>query len=190
MCRTGIEPVSVMFLLRALVLGAWIRISRTQFSPDDIQMLHQRAESAQLSPSQMSYFNLQISSGLALKEDLEYLKENSKDEIGNILRVKSELLQKTLSRLMEMTNPSRPLEEHRKSTLAAIQRGKKRRLELQRQLEEERFAREHVVYVSNVRKLELVDGTIRSLRHRAIALELSESGEPSFPFDSFLHPFL
>jgi hypothetical protein len=171
-----------MFLLAlGLVLGIWTKIALTQFSPDDIEMLHQRAEYAQLSHSQLITLDIQISSSLALKQDLEYLQQNTNGEGDNILRIKSDLLQKSFRKLMEMTNPSHRHEEHRKATLAAIQRGKKRKVELQRQLEEQRFANEHLAYVSNVRKLELVDVTIHSLRHRAIALELSESGSSRHP---------
>lgn len=153
--------------------------SSAQFSLEEIKMLNIRLQSVKLTTEQYNLFQLQLSSGIALKEDIERLITDditSQDE--KIIFIKKQLLKRMYDKLLEMTNPMITQYEYsRKVTDAAIQRAKKRKLELQRQQEEEKKAHEEITYVSNLRKLELVDGTIQTLRNRANHLELSDLRE-------------
>jgi hypothetical protein len=167
MCRNRKLLMLCLFLFAVLVA-----VTVAHFSPEEIHQLHERVNQIQLSPSQLSQFHSQLAIGIALREDFELLRNNIQQEDQKILEVKEKLLQRSYQKLLEMTDPLSK-KGNRAATIAAIQRGKQRRIELQRKLEDEKLANEHLTYVSNLRKLEIVDGTIQTLRHRAVTFELS-----------------
>jgi hypothetical protein len=167
-----------------------VTVTAIQFSPEDIQLLYERVNRIQLNPSQLSNFHSQLSIGIALREDFDLLSKNLQQEDHKILEIKSQLLQRSYQKLLEMTDPFLPKKVNRAATIAAIQRGKQRRIEMQHQVEDEKLTNEHLLYVSNLRKLELVDGTIQTLRHRALSFELSDDRKLFFPPPFLTSPHL
>lgn len=198
-------------LIYFLLLFLFNLLISEQFNLNEINLLKERGNKIKLNLNELNYLNEQIKIGINLNENIKELELNLNNENNKIIKYKNNLLNNLYLKLLKLTedkeineNEINEKNENKKNekneindklkiinlnkvSLYAIQRSKKRKYDEQKKLEKENFEKEQLIYVSNTRRLELIDEKIETLRQRAITLELSPQG---FSFHSFFSLFL
>mmetsp|Transcript_9037 Transcript_9037/g.13583 ORF Transcript_9037/g.13583 Transcript_9037/m.13583 type:complete len:319 (-) Transcript_9037:89-1045(-) len=143
----------------------------SQFTDSEVRMLRKRARDSSLGYDEMRALEEEISASLALRDELHFLRRSGTSEQDRITWI-SEKLRGGLRQLMEDTKPVGLSTRGTSAAAAAIERAHIREARLREIYEREQAEKEHEAYVSNTRRMELVDQAIRDLRARAAQHQL------------------
>lgn len=166
--------IKEVFLI--IIIMNYLKIILSIFNINELEIIKNKLNNLELTRNERNNLNINLNIIEILQEDINILKLNNNENNNNeIIKIKNNLLEKSYQKLIDLIDGTKRSKINYHAAKYAIERSKQRKLEEQRLLEKEKLEKEHLVYVSNTRKLELVNGIIDTLRQRAITMELSQT---------------